>query len=90
MIGHGSPVDLPGLYTHAYIDPNLYIPGREITVAGEFKGTTLILTENEEPIKYSYPVSKELKLSPNKQEPEEPNWWNPLWNPLSPMLTPLQ
>jgi outer membrane lipoprotein len=80
------------VYTPMYIDPGIYALDRVITVAGEIKGTTLILPENKELTKYSYPVlvSKELKLWPNKQEPDEPGWWDPLWNPLPPTLPPVR
>jgi len=80
------------IYTPVYIDPDIYAPGSEITVAGEIEGTTLKLPGNTELTKYNYLVlvSKELKLWPNKRGPEEPNWWDPLWDPLSPMFYPIQ
>ncbi len=86
----GKPIRTNGvkgrflIYTLVYIDPDVYAPGREITVAGEIEGTTLKLSENSELTKYTYPVlvSKELKLWPRTRGPEEPDWWDP----LSPML----
>jgi len=80
------------VYTPVYIDPDIYTPGSEITVAGEIEGTSLKLPGNTELTKHTYPVlvSKELKLWPGKRGPEVPGWWDPLWNPLSPMLYPFQ
>jgi outer membrane lipoprotein len=80
------------VYTPIYVDPDIYSPGSEITVAGEIEGTTLKLPDNTELPKDTYPVlvSKELKLWPRKQGSEEPNWWDPLWDPLSPMYYPMQ
>jgi len=80
------------VYTPVYIDPDIYTPGSEVTVAGEIEGTTLKLSGNTELTKYRHPVlvARELKLWPSKRGPEEPSWWDPLWNPLSPMFYPLQ
>lgn len=94
----GRPIRTSGargrflVYTPVYLDPNIYAPGSEITVAGEIEGTTLKLPGKTELTKYTYPVlvSKELKLWPRKRSPDEPNWWDPLWDPFSPMSHPVQ
>jgi len=82
----GQPIRTNGvngrflIYTPVYIDPDVYAPHREITVAGEIEGTTLKQSENAELTKYNYPVlfSKELKLWPRTRGPGEPDWWDPL------------
>lgn len=76
------------VYTPLYLDPNIYTPGSEITVAGEIEGTTLKLPGNTKAVKYTIPVlfSKELKLWPKKRAPEQPSWWDP----LSTMFNPSQ
>jgi starvation-inducible outer membrane lipoprotein len=80
------------VYTLIYLNSYIYTPGSLITVAGEIEGTSLKLPGKTEPAKYAYPVlvAKELKLWPKKRRPEEPNWWDPLWDPLSPMSYPIQ
>ncbi len=94
----GKPIRKNGVrglflvYTGMFIDPNIYTPGNQITVAGEIEGTTLQLPGYTELTRYSYPVliSKELKLWSGKPSPMEPQWWDPLWNPSSPMLSPVR
>jgi outer membrane lipoprotein len=80
------------VYTPVYLNPLIYTPGREITVAGEIQGTSLKLPGKMEPTSYSDPVlvSKELKLWPKARSPQEPTWWDPLYDPHSPMSYPVQ
>ncbi len=67
-----------------YLDPMIYAPGREITVAAEIEGTrSKALGELE----YSYPVvvAKELKLwARERQSWDRPQWIDPLYDPNSP------
>ncbi|HYA89137.1 MAG TPA: Slp family lipoprotein [Nitrospirota bacterium] len=66
------------------LDPLIYAPGREITVAAEIEGTrSKALREME----YDYPVviSKELKLwERERQSWDKPQWIDPLYDPYSP------
>ncbi len=90
----GRPLRINGargrflIYTPVYLDPDIYAPGSEITVAGEIEGTALKQQGHTEPTKYNHPVlvSKELKLWPRTPGPEVPNWFDP----LSPMFYPEQ
>ena len=65
------------------LDPLVYAPGREITVAGEVEGLrSSELGETE----YAYPilVSKELKLWERIQPSlERPQYLDPLYNPYT-------
>ena len=69
------------VYSPAYVDPDTYAPQREITVAGEVKGTVLRVTGLPE-MTYSFPViiSREIKLWPNRLTQEQPEWLDPLYN----------
>lgn len=64
-----------------YLDPLVYAPGREITVAAEIEGTrSKALGERE----YSYPVVvvKELKLWEREHQSwDRPQWIDPLYDP---------
>lgn len=66
------------------LDPMIYAPGREITVAAEIEGTrSKALGE----IEYNYPVvvAKELKLwERERQSWDRPQWIDPLYDPYSP------
>ncbi len=67
-----------------YLDPLIFAPDREITVAAEIEGTrSKALGE----IEYSYPVvvSKELKLWPRERQSwDRPQWIDPLYDPFGP------
>ncbi len=67
-----------------YLDPLIYAPDREITVAAEVEGTrSKALGETE----YSYPVviAKEMKLWQRERPTwDKPQWIDPLANPLGP------
>jgi outer membrane lipoprotein len=69
----------------AYLDPLVYAPGREITVAAEVEGTRSKALGD---IEYSYPVvlSKELKLWPRERPPQyRPDYMDPLlYDPNNP------
>lgn len=67
-----------------YLDPMVYSPGRDITVAGEVQGTSSPMLENRP---YDYPVilSKELRLwERERQSWDKPLWVDPLYDPDSP------
>ena len=65
-----------------FLDPAIYQPGREITVAGELGGKEVLPLEK---IQYPYPVIlvKEIylweRLPPVR--PYYPYYWGPLWGP---------
>ena len=62
----------------AYLDPLVYAPERELTVAGEVEGTR---SEALGDIEYSYPLvlSRELKLWPRVRPPMlRPDYMDPL------------
>ncbi len=64
----------------AFLDPLVYYPGRDITVAGEVQGTSSPMLGGRE---YDYPIvlSKELKLWPRVRESmEKPQWIDPLYD----------
>jgi len=66
------------------LDPIIFSPGREITVAAEIEGTRSKALEG---IEYSYPVviSRELKLwERERQSWDRPEWIDPLYDPYSP------
>ena len=66
------------------LDPIIFSPGREITVAAEIEGTRSKALEG---VEYSYPVviSKELKLwERERQSWDRPEWIDPLYDPYSP------
>lgn len=69
----------------AYLDPLVYAPEREITVAAEVEGTRSKALGD---IEYSYPVvlSKELKLWPRERPPQyRPDYMDPLlYDPNTP------
>lgn len=69
----------------AYLDPLVYAPEREITVAGEVEGTR---SEALGDIEYTYPVvlSRELKLWPRERPPQyRPDYMDPLrYDPNNP------
>ncbi len=71
-----------------YLDPLIYAPDREITVAAEIEGTrSKALGERE----YSYPVviAKELKLwERERQTWNRPQWIDPLRSPFGPPVSP--
>ena len=63
------------IYTPVYIDPDIYAPGSEITVAGEIEGTTLKLPGNTELTKYNYPVLvSKLKALAEQTGGKMPEW----------------
>jgi outer membrane lipoprotein len=67
------------------LDPLVFAPGQEITVAAEIAGARSKSLEERE---YSYPVviSRELKLWPRERQSwERPQWIDPLYDPYSPM-----
>ncbi len=70
----------------AYLDPLVYAPGRQVTVAAEVAGTRSKALGG---IEYSYPVvlSKELKLWPRERPPQyRPDYLDPLrYDPNSPI-----
>ncbi|HXY61349.1 MAG TPA: Slp family lipoprotein [Nitrospirota bacterium] len=66
------------------LDPIVFGPGREITVAAEIEGTRSKALGD---IEYDYPVvvSKELKLwERERQSWDRPQWIDPLYDPYSP------
>jgi outer membrane lipoprotein len=73
------------VYSSAYLDPLVYAPERELTVAAEVEGTRSKALGD---IEYSYPVvlSKELKLWPQERPPQyRPDYIDPLrYNPNDP------
>jgi outer membrane lipoprotein len=67
-----------------YLNPMVYAPGREITVAGEVEGTSSKALGNSE-YDYVIVVSKELKLwQLERQSWSKPQWIDPLYDPSSP------
>ncbi len=73
------------VYYSAYLDPLVYAPERELTVAAEVEGTRSKALGD---IEYSYPVvlSKELKLWPRERPPQyRPDYMDPLlYDPNAP------
>ncbi len=73
------------IYYPAYLDPLVYAPEREITVAAEVEGTHSSALGD---IEYVYPVvrSKELKLWPRERPPQyRPDYMDPLlYDPNNP------
>jgi outer membrane lipoprotein len=73
------------VYSPAYVDPLVYAPEREITVAAEVEGTRSKALGD---IESAYPVvrSKELKLWPREQKPAyRPDYMDPLrYDPNNP------
>jgi outer membrane lipoprotein len=73
------------VYYSASLDPLVYAPERELTVAAEVEGTRSKALGD---IEYSYPVvlSKELKLWPQERPPQyRPEYIDPLrYNPNDP------
>jgi len=65
-----------------FLDPAIYQPGREITVAGELAGKEVLPLEK---IQYPYPVilAKEIHLWERLQpmRPYYPSYWDPFWGP---------
>lgn len=64
------------------LDPLVFTPGRELTVAGEVAGAKLDnLVQN--PAGYPIIVVKELKLFEKKgaRTWQQPQWWDPLYDP---------
>ena len=66
-----------------FLDPAIYKPGREITVAGKVAGKEVLPLEN---IQYSYPVvaAEEIYLweIPDPVRPYYPYYWGyPYWGP---------
>ena len=73
------------VYYSSYLDPLVYAPERELTVAAEVEGTRSKALGD---IEYSYPLvlSKELKLWPQERPPQyRPDYIDPLrYNPNDP------
>ncbi len=73
------------VYYSAYLDPLVYAPEREITVAAEIEGMRSKVLGD---IEYSYPVvlSRELKLWPKERPPQyRPEYMDPLlYDPNNP------
>ena len=66
------------IYYPAHLDPLVYAPEREITVAAEVEGTRSKALGD---VEYAYPVvrSKELKLWPRERSPQyRPDYMDPL------------
>ncbi len=64
-----------------YLDPLVYAPGREVTVAAEVEGTRIKAPGG---VDYNYPavLSKELKLWPKERPPQyRPDYMDPLYDP---------
>ena len=64
----------------SYLDPLVYSPGRDITVAGEVQGTQSPALGDKE---YDYPIilTKEIKLwEPVRESWNKPKWIDPLYN----------
>ncbi|HEX9019782.1 MAG TPA: Slp family lipoprotein [Nitrospirota bacterium] len=67
-----------------FLDPMVYAPGRDITVAGVVQGTTSPMLENRQ---FNYPVllMKEIRLWERGQPSwDKPSWLDPLYDPDSP------
>lgn len=62
------------------LDPVVYAPGREITVAAQVKGT-FEKGLAEEGIDYPLLVTRELKLWERERAADRPTWWDPLHDP---------
>ncbi len=73
------------VYSSAYLDPLVYAPEREITVAAEVEG---IRSRTLGDVEYGYPVvlSRELKLWPRERPPQyRPDYMDPLlYDPNNP------
>ena len=63
-----------------FLDPAIYQPGREITVAGEVVGKEVLPLEK---IQYSYLVimAREIHLWERLLRPYYPYYWDPFWGP---------
>ncbi len=72
--------------THRYLDPMLYAPGRDITVAGE-----VVIPEDRLPGDRESPLlflrARELKIWPRERLGwDQPPWSDPLYNIYSPQM----
>ncbi len=66
------------VYSATYLDPLVYAPEREITVAAEIEGVRSTMLGD---VEYSYPIvlSRELKLWPRERSPQShPDFMDPL------------
>jgi len=66
------------------LDPMIYAPGREITIAGEVQGVGSP-TPGEQRYEYPLLISRELKLwEQDRPSWNKPQWIDPLYDPNSP------